>query len=114
MRRRVRQSTGPSALAWPALDTDHRAVHAAVHHEVPAGAVPEPDRDERQHQVQVYVAASRASEPEIQVVPKETRNRDVPALPEARDAACEVRAIEVQHQVVAEASRSAARDIRVA
>ena len=75
----------------------------SVDDEVPARAVPEADRDERDHQVDVHVAVLRAADRPVEVLAEEAGHGDVPALPEARNRPREVRPVEVDGEVVAEA-----------
>src|SRR5215470_15806387 len=81
--------------APPALEADHAAVRCSIGDEVPARTVPQPDGKKGQHQVAIDIAATRAAQPEKQVVAEEARYRNVPALPEVRDRLREVGPIEI-------------------
>ena len=73
------------------LDDERDAVDRPPRDECPAGAVPEPADQHRQHQVAVRedLAPATAAERDVEVVAQPARERHVPATPEVldRDAA---------------------------
>ena len=88
---------------------DHQvdAVQPAPDHEGPAGAVPQPAEQHRDHQVGVAArrAAPVAAERDVEVVAQEARQRDVPAAPEVDDVDRLVGAVEVDREADVEHQR---------
>ena len=91
---RPRPLDEPRPLPPPALDDERGAVDPAPDDERPAGAVPEPADEHRQHQVAVREErpAAVAAERDVEVVAQPARERHVPAPPEVGDRRRRVRA----------------------
>src|SRR5690606_24124676 len=94
LRRRARDA---QARASEPLDGLEEPVVPAPDDEVPGGAVPEPADEHGRHQVEVGPALSPPVAPErdVDVVPDEAREGDVPAPPEVAGAPGEVWPAEV-------------------
>ena len=103
-------------LLAPVLDHEPDAVDAAPDDERPAGAVPEPADQHRQHQVAVRDdrPLAVASKWDVEVVTEPARQRHVPAAPEVLERHGGVRRVEVLWELEPEQEREPDRDVRVA
>src|SRR5579883_711008 len=92
------------------------ALISAPEYERPGGPVPEAADDHGQHQIatELPCAATVASQRNVQVVAQPGGEADVPAGPEVLRAGREVRQIEVQGQLEAQALGDPPRRVRVA
>ena len=110
------RSTKPGRPRHQRSTHERRPVDSAPDDERPAGAVPEPADEHREHEVAVREerAAAVAAERDVEVVAQPARQRHVPAPPEVRDRRRRVRRVEVLREGEAEEERDPDRDVRVA
>ena len=97
------------------VQAQEEALVGPPHHERPRRAVPEPG--EQKHDPQVGIAPDRpsavAAQGKKEVVAHEAREGDVPALPELREGAREIRAVEVLEELDPDHAAEADRHVRV-
>src|SRR5207247_4270518 len=106
---------GGPEFVEPAIDHQTDSVPETPENEVYRGAVPEAAQQHCEKEIQVNPVgrATIAAQRHIKIVAQPGRKTDVPAPPELAQARGAIGEIEIEHQIEAENSGYAARDVGI-